>query len=173
MYAAKGHKHDPRVAYCARAASPITWITELYRTRDIDLLCPRAIDGYLLLRYLKLCILLCLGGCIILCPLLLPLNATGDGGMSQLDALTIANVKKGSLKTYVHSCCTILYFAWVLFVIRREKIFYLNLTHGCLVMKRQVGHPESRTVLFTNAVGEIGNLDAVHEVFGDMHGLQV
>jgi hypothetical protein len=173
VYAAKGHKHDPRVAYCARAASPITWITELYRARDIDLLCSRAIDGYLLLRYLKLCILLCLGGCIILCPLLLPLNATGDGGMSQLDALTIANVKKGSLKTYVHSCSTILYFGWVLFVIRREKIFYLNLTHGCLVMKRQIGHPESRTVLFTNAVGEIGNLDAVNEVFGDMHGLQV
>jgi len=173
VYAAKGRKHESYGAHCARAASPVTWVTELYRTRDIDLLRSQIVDGYLLLRYLKLCILLCLGGCVILCPLLIPLNATGHGGMSQLDALTIANVKKGSLKTYAHSCCTILYFGWVMFVVRREKMFYLDLMHERLAMKRRIGHPDSRTVLFTNAVGDIGNLDAVNQVFGDMRGMQV
>jgi hypothetical protein len=173
VYAAKGRKYDLYGTNCARAANPVTWIAELYRTRDIELLCSQTLDGYLLLRYLKLCILLCLGGCVILCPLLLPLNVTGDGGMSQLDALTIANVKNGSLRTYAHSCCTILFFGWVMFVIRREKIFYLDLKHEYRVLKRQIGHPDFRTVLFTNVVQEIGNLDDVNKVFGDMHGVQV
>lgn len=173
VYAAKGREHYPRDANCARVASPVAWITELYHARDIDLLCSQNIDGYLLVRYLKLCILLCLGGCVILCPLLLPLNATGAGGMSQLDALTIANVKNGSWRTYAHSCCTILFFAWVMFVIKREEIFCLDLKHEHRALKRRIGHPDSRTVLFTNVVREVENLDIVNHVFGDMRGLQV
>lgn len=173
VYAPKGRKHNSRDAKCARAMSPVAWITELYHARDIDLLCSQNIDGYLLLRYLKLCILLCLGGCVILCPLLLPLNATGDGGMTQLDSLTIANVKKGSLRMYAHSCCTMLYFGWVLFVIRREKVFCLDLRHECLVTKRRISHPNFRTVLFANVIRDIGDFDVVNQVFGDIHGLQV
>lgn len=93
--------------------------------------------------------------------------------MSQLDALTIANVKKGSLNTYAHCCCTIFFFAWVMLVIRSEKIYYLDLKNEYRVLKRQVNHPDSRTVLFTNVVRDTGNLRGVYQVFGDMYGVQI
>ena len=173
VYAAKGRKHDPLDMTPTRIPSLLAWIAEFYHARDVDLLCSQTLDGYLLLRYLKLCMLLCLGGCAILCPFLLPLNATGGGGLSQLDALTIANMKKDSLKIYAHACCTIVFFGWVMFVIRREMIFYLNLKHEYRVLKRKIDDPNFRTVLFTDAVREDGDVDNMDHVFGDMHGMKV
>ena len=93
--------------------------------------------------------------------------------MSQLDALTIANVKKGSSKTYVHAWCTIVFFGWVVFVIRRETIFYLNFRHEYQVLKKKTDSPISRTVLFTDALQENGDSDNVNRVFGDMYGTKV
>lgn len=173
VYAAKGRKPDPRGTTPTRAPNLLAWIAEFYYARDIDLLCSQTSDGYLLLRYVRLCILLCLGGCAILCPPLLSLNATGGEGLSQLDALTIANMKKGSSKTYAHACCTMIFFGWVMFVIRREMIFYLNFKHEYRVLKRKINNPNSRTVLFTDAVRENEDFDNVNQVFGDMHGIKV
>lgn len=50
-------------------------------------------DGYLFLRFLRILCATCFTGCLITWPVLLPINANGGGGNSQLDMLSFSNVK--------------------------------------------------------------------------------
>lgn len=155
------------------AEKRFSWMARFYQARDIDFLTVRSVDAYLLLRYLRLCVLLCFGGCVTLCPVLLSLNATGDGGMSQLNKLTIANVRGGSARLYAHPCCTMVYFAWVMYMVAREKLFYIELRHARFASNVQTRRSDSRTVLFTNVPNNLQSTRDICAVFGDASGLQV
>lgn len=52
-------------------------------------------DGYLILRFFKLMVFLCVLGCVITWPILFPINATGTKGLRQLNLLLIGNVAPG------------------------------------------------------------------------------
>jgi hypothetical protein len=69
------------------------WISDMYRLPDTYVLQHHSLDAYLLLRYLKLISVLCFVGCLITWPILFPVNATGGGGLSQLDLLSISNIQ--------------------------------------------------------------------------------
>lgn len=150
-----------------------SWMTKFYQVRDIDLLTGQDLDPYLLLRYLRLCMWLCFSGCVTLCPILLSVDATGAGGMNQLDRLTIANVRGESVRLYAHSCCTIAYFALVMYMVAREKLFYIELRHMYLTSRAQTRRPESRTVLFTDVPKRWRSIREVKAAFGDTSDLQV
>ena len=143
-----GHGHGLR-------ESPIAWQASAPQFRDVDMLRLHGLDGYLLLRYLKFCVALCLGGSFLLCSVLLPLNATGNGGMSHLDVLTIANIQMGSSRLYAHACCTAVFFGWVLYMVAREKMFYIKLMHAHRVAMERSENSEARTLLFTNVPKEM------------------
>jgi hypothetical protein len=155
------------------AGKRFSWMTKFYQVRDIDLLTGRSVDAYLLLRYLRLCVLLCFGGCVTLCPVLLSLNATGDGGMSQLNKLMIANVRGGSARLYAHPCCTMAYFGWVMYMVAREKLFYIELRHACFASNVQTRRSDSKTVLFTNVPNKLQSTKGMEAVFGDTSGPQI
>ncbi len=55
---------------------------------DTYVLQHNSLDGYFLLRYLKICVVVCFVGCCMTWPVLLPINATGGAGLQQLDLLT-------------------------------------------------------------------------------------
>jgi len=150
-----------------------SWMARFYQTKDVDLLKHHNIDSYLLLRYLRLCVLLCLGGCATLCPVLLSLNATGNGGMHQLNMFSIANIEEGSARLYAHSCCTIVYFGWVMYMMAQEKLFCLELRHARYALNGRTQRSDSRTVLFTNVPKDLQDISKMKATFGNRNGLRV
>lgn len=67
-------------------------------------------DGYLFLRFLRVLSATCFTGCVITWPILLPINATGGAGNTQLDALSFSNVTN-TQRYYAHTIIAIVYFS--------------------------------------------------------------
>lgn len=68
-----------------------------------------SLDGYLFLRFLKLMSLICVVGCVITWPILIPVNVTGGAGNEELDLLSFSNVKDGN-KYYAHTLVAFIFF---------------------------------------------------------------
>lgn len=77
---------------------------------DTLLLSHQGLDAYLFLRLLKISVVICLVGCAICFPVLLPINATGGGGKAQLDIITLSNVTDNYYKYFAHAGCAYLFF---------------------------------------------------------------
>ena len=90
----------------------VSWIREFGKIPDSWVLNHQSMDGYLLLRFLKISTIICFVGCIITWPVLFPVNATGGGGQQQLDVLTFGNVltPANSNRLYAH-----VFIAWIFF----------------------------------------------------------
>lgn len=77
---------------------------------DEFVLSHQSLDAYLFLRLLKISVITCLVGCAITFPILLPINATGGGGKTQLDVITLSNVTNNYYKYFAHAGCAYLFF---------------------------------------------------------------
>ena len=87
------------------------WIGAFSKIPDSWVLNHQSMDGYFLLRFLKISTIICLVGCIITFPVLFPINATGGGIKQQLDILTIANIsKENNARLYAHTFIGWIYF---------------------------------------------------------------
>lgn len=76
---------------------------------DTHVLNSQSLDGYLLLRYLKIATATCFVGCLITWPVLFPVNATGGAGNEQLDILNMSNVT-GKYRYYAHCGISYVFF---------------------------------------------------------------
>lgn len=83
------------------------WVKDYRALPDSYVLNHQSIDGYLFLRFFKLLIIICLVGVCLTWPILFPVNATGGGGESGLEALSFANVANPN-RYYAHC-----FVAWV------------------------------------------------------------
>lgn len=98
-----------------RRASPelprghFSWLKPFLKTQATFVLNNGSLDGFLLLRYLKVLRNMCLVGCAVTWPVLLPLHATGGNGCTELEMLTMANVKNPQ-KFYTHVFISWIYF---------------------------------------------------------------
>ena len=87
------------------------WIGKFNQIPDSYVLNHHSIDGYLLLRFLKISVIICFVGCCITWPILFPINATGGNGNTQLNVLTFGNVSKANKnRFYAHALVS-----WVFF----------------------------------------------------------
>ena len=114
-----------------------SWFGEFSKIPDSWVLNHESMDGYLLLRFLKISTVICLVGCLIIWPVLFPVNATGGGGQQQLDILHFANIRtpQNSSRLYAHT-----FIGWIFFGMKpletrlhNEKLkpFRLCLVHDC------------------------------------------
>lgn len=142
------------------------WIGDFYNIPDTYVLNHHSLDAYLFLRFLKIAVTCCLVGCVITWPILFPINATGGGGKTQLDLLTIANVENNYYKTFAHAGCAIIYFSFIIFTITRESIFYINLRQAYLMSPYYASRISSRTVLFTSVPAEYMDETKLRRTFG-------
>lgn len=85
------------------------WIVPFFKVPDTLVLNHGSLDGFFFLRFLKVLRNICFGGCLILWPVLFPIHATGGGGLTELDLLTIGNVKHAN-RLYAHA-----FMAWTFF----------------------------------------------------------
>ncbi|KAH8896663.1 DUF221-domain-containing protein [Thozetella sp. PMI_491] len=141
------------------------WIKAFYRIPDDEVLRTTSLDGFFFLRYIKLLATISAAGCICTWPILLPIHGTGTAGLSQLDILTIGNVKDPRV-FMAHVVVAYIFFGFVLFTICRECIYWINLRQAYLLSAPHSQRLSSRTVLFTCVPRPLLRQSKIRKLFG-------
>lgn len=105
---------------------------------------------------------------LIMCSLF-PVNATGGGGGKGLNMLSMSNVNKegsGKYRYFAHTFIAWIFFGFVLFLVTRESIFYINLRQAFLLSPVYANRISARTVLFTSVPTPYLNEPKLRKVFG-------
>jgi hypothetical protein len=116
-------------------------------------------------------VITCIVGCVITFPILFPVNATGGGGQQQLDIISMSNVSN-PWKFFAHAGCAWLFFGFIMVMITRESIFYINLRQAYLMNPNYAQKLSARTVLFTAVPDEYLNEAKLREALGD-HAVRI
>jgi hypothetical protein len=136
------------------------WFMPFWRTPDEDVLNHSSLDGFLFLRFLKILCVICFVGLLISWPILLPINTYGGAGNQQLDKLTFGNITKPSW-CYAHAMIAWLYFGFILYMVSRESVYFINLRQAHLLAPHYSDRLSSRTVLFTCAESFVSKYPAL------------
>lgn len=83
--------------------------------------------------------------------------------MSHIDK----DAKGGKYRYFAHAGCGILFFGFVLFLVARESIFYINLRQAFLLSPVYANRISARTVLFTSVPKPYLDQAKLRKVFGD------
>lgn len=142
------------------------WFMPFWRTPDEDVLNHSSLDGYLFLRFLKVLIVICCVGLTLIWPILLPLHSYGGGGTTQLDSITFGNITKPSW-CYAHALIAWVYFGFILYMVSRECVYFINLRQAYLLAPHYADRLSSRTVLFTCVTQNVLDERKLRRVFGD------
>ncbi|KAK3374479.1 hypothetical protein B0T24DRAFT_296796 [Lasiosphaeria ovina] len=143
------------------------WFGTFWKIPDVYALQHQSLDAYLFLRYLRMTVIICFVGCCITWPVLFPVNATGGGGQQQLDILTYGNIGKDNhTRYYAHVFICWLYFGFIMYLIMRECIYYINLRQAFLLSPLYADRISSRTVLFTSVPAPYLDEAKLRKVFG-------
>ncbi|CAL3971199.1 unnamed protein product [Diplocarpon coronariae] len=145
----------------------LNWLKPFRGLADEYVLNHQSLDGYLYLRFIKMLTFICFVGSCITFPILFPVNATADGGQSQFDLLSFSNIpKSGKNRYYAHVFVAWIFFSFVMFVITRETIYFINIRHAYLLSPWTAARISSRTVLFTDVPAEYRNQEQLASLFG-------
>ncbi|KAF2083149.1 DUF221-domain-containing protein [Saccharata proteae CBS 121410] len=143
------------------------WLGAFFNISDSYILTHHTLDGFLFLRLLKVAVVTCLVGCLITFPVLFPVNATGGGGQKQLNILNMSNITNNYYRYYAHAGCAYLFFGFVIFMITRESIYYVNLRQAFLMSPLYANRLSSRTVLFTSVPDCYLNETRLRDLLGE------
>ncbi|PVI00218.1 DUF221-domain-containing protein [Periconia macrospinosa] len=141
------------------------WVHTLRAVSDKFILYHVSLDAYLYLRFLRTLIFLCVVGAAITWPILMPINATGGGTSSQLDRISIGNVKKKN-HLYAHAVIAWVYFGFVMFTVARERLWLIGLRQAWNLSKPNAKRLSSRVVLFLSAPTAALKQDNMERYFG-------
>ncbi|PHH62721.1 hypothetical protein CDD81_6790 [Ophiocordyceps australis] len=145
------------------------WIGKFWRIPDSEALRSQGLDSYLFLRYLRVAMIISFVSLCITWPILFPVNATGKGGQSQLEILSYSNVSvdKSPNRFFAHVFVGWVVYGFVMYMILRECIFYINLRQAYLLSPRSSRLISSRTVLFTSVPNDYLNEGRIRQMFND------
>ena len=147
------------------------WVGPFWKIPDTYALQHQSLDAYLFLRYLRMTVVIMFVGACITWPILFPVNITGGAGKVQLDMLSMANIngdkKGGKYRYFAHCFAGWLFFGFVLMLVTRESIFYINLRQAFLLAPVYANRISARTVLFTSVPKPYLDEARLRKVFGD------
>ncbi|PMD13608.1 DUF221-domain-containing protein [Hyaloscypha hepaticicola] len=147
------------------------WFGPFWKIPDTYALQHQSLDAYLFLRYLRMTVVIMFVGACITWPILFPVNITGGAGKVQLDMLSMANIngdkKGGKYRYFAHCFAGWLFFGFVLMLVTRESIFYINLRQAFLLAPVYANRISARTVLFTSVPKHYLDEARLRKVFGD------
>ncbi|OAR05637.1 hypothetical protein LLEC1_05327 [Akanthomyces lecanii] len=128
------------------------WIGPFWKLPDETALRHQSLDAYLFIRYLKVCTVMAFVSLCITWPILFPVNATGGGGLKELDILSFGNVKPETHKNYYYAHCFVGWavYGFIMYMITRELIYYVNIRNAFFNHPNYARRISARTVLFTN-----------------------
>lgn len=146
------------------------WFGSYWKIPDTHALQHQSLDAFLYLRFLRMTIILTFVGCCITWPVLFPVNITGGGGQRQLDMLSYSNVDNkttsGKNRYYAHVFTAWAFYGFVMYMVFRESIYYINLRQAFLISPLYSERISSRTVLFTSVPEAYRNERMLRKVFG-------
>jgi len=146
------------------------WIGPFWKIPDVYALQHQSLDAYLFLRFLRMTVVIMFVGSCITWPILFPIYITGGNGGEQLDMLSMSNVNKKNPSGYRYfATCIVgwIFFGFVLLLVTRETIFYINLRQAFLLSPIYGNRISSRTVLFTSVPKAYLDEARLRKVFGD------
>ncbi|KAI1420367.1 hypothetical protein F5Y12DRAFT_135261 [Xylaria sp. FL1777] len=144
----------------------LDWLHTMRKLPDRFLLYHESLDTYLYLRFLRTIIIICVVGCILTWPVLMPVNAIGGGSSTELDRITISNVTKIN-HLYAHAVMAWVFLGFVMFMITRERLWLIGLRRAWTLSTPNVKRLSSRTVLFLSAPSDALEHDNINRFFGD------
>lgn len=124
------------------------WATHLIKKPTPYLVQQLGADGYFFLRFLFEFAFICFLGCILLWPILFPVNITNGNHKKQLDMLTFGNVRDKN-RYFAHVFLSWIFFGAVIFVIYRELVHYTTFRHALQTTPMYDSLLSSRTMLLT------------------------
>ncbi|KAI0098739.1 hypothetical protein GGR51DRAFT_422046 [Nemania sp. FL0031] len=147
----------------------LNWFGAFWKISDYHPLQHQSLDAYLFLRFLKILVVICFVGCCITWPILFPINITGTAGKKQLDLLTYANINNSTQynRYYAHVFVSWLFYGFVMYMVIRESILYINLRQAFLLSPMYSNRISSRTVLFISVPDDYLDQAKLRKVFGD------
>jgi hypothetical protein len=155
----------------ALSSGLFSWFGQYWKMPDIHALQHQSLDAYLFLRFLRMLVVIAFVGCCLLWPILFPINATGGGPKQQLEILSYGNVNKdtpeGQGRYYAHAFSAWLFYGFVMYLVLRESIFYVNLRQAFLLSPLYANRISSRTVLFVSVPERYLDEGRIRKVFGD------
>lgn len=146
------------------------WFSTFWKIPDTYALQHQSLDAYLFIRYLRILCAICFVSLCITWPILFPINATGGGGKSQLEILSYSNVDisgSGKNRLYAHTFVAWIVYSFLMYMILRECIFYINVRQAFLLSPTYAKRMSSRTVLFTSVPEEYLDEARLHSLFND------
>ncbi|KAI1816934.1 DUF221-domain-containing protein [Poronia punctata] len=145
------------------------WIGPFWKISDYHPLQHQSLDAYLFLRFLKIITVICFVGCCITWPVLFPINATGQGIQTELNILSYANVNPDTQynRYYAHVFIAWIFYGFVMYMIVRESIYYVNLRQAFLLSPLYSNRISSRTVLFVSVPDYYLDAGRLRKVFGE------
>ncbi|KAI1307143.1 DUF221-domain-containing protein [Xylaria venustula] len=142
------------------------WLHTMCKLPDKFLLYHESLDTYLYLRFLRTIITICVVGCCLTWPVLMPVNATGGGSSTELDKITISNVTEPN-HLYAHAVMAWAFLGFVLFTITRERLWLVGLRQAWTLSTPHAKRLSSRTVLFLSAPRDSLDQNNMYRFFGD------
>ncbi|KAI1326558.1 DUF221-domain-containing protein [Xylariaceae sp. FL0255] len=144
----------------------LDWAHTLRALPDKFILYHQSLDAFLYLRFLRTIIFICIVGCCLTWPTLMPVNAAGGGSSTQLDEISISNVKKKN-HLYAHAILAWIFLGFVMFTITRERLWLIGLRQAWYLLPVNGQRVSSRVVLFLSAPKDALEESNKHKFFGD------
>ncbi|POS88307.1 hypothetical protein EPUL_000361 [Erysiphe pulchra] len=145
------------------------WISYFSKIPDSSALRSQSLDAYLFLRFLKITVVIMFVGTLMTWPILFPVYATGGSGSGQLDMLSMSNIDKagsGKNRYYATAFVAWIFFTFVLYLVTRESIFFINIRQAFLLTPLNSYRISSRTVLFTSVPSKYRDETKLRQIFG-------
>ncbi|KAF2022063.1 DUF221-domain-containing protein [Aaosphaeria arxii CBS 175.79] len=150
----------------SQSRSYFDWFHTLRVVPDRFVLHHQSLDAYLFLRFLRMAIFLCVVGCCLTWPVLIPINATGGGKSSELDRIAIGNIADKK-KLYAHAVIAWVFFVFVMFTVARERLWLIGLRQAWNLSRSNAKRLSSRIVLFLSAPKDALEKENLSRYFGD------
>ncbi|EHL01579.1 hypothetical protein M7I_2464 [Glarea lozoyensis 74030] len=146
------------------------WIGPFWKIPDTYALQHQSLDAYLFLRFLRMTVVIMFFGAIVCGAICFPIFITGGAGGEQLDMLSMGNINKdkkgGKYRYFAPVGAAYIFFGFVLFLVTRESIFYINLRQAFLLSPVYANRISARTVLFTAVPKSYLHEAKLRRVFG-------
>ncbi|KAI2621344.1 DUF221-domain-containing protein [Xylaria nigripes] len=144
----------------------LNWLIATREFPDEFLLQHESLDAYLYLRFLRMIIFICVVGCVLTWPILMPVNFTGGGSSTELDRLSISNIEKTDY-LYAHAMMACIFLGFVMIAIARERAWLINLRRAWTLSTPNAKRLSSRTVLFLSAPRDALEQKNMNRYFGE------
>ncbi|TQS33764.1 hypothetical protein Golomagni_05879, partial [Golovinomyces magnicellulatus] len=147
----------------------INWIGPFIRIPTTSVLNSQSLDAYLSLRFLKMTVIILVTGALITWPILLPVYVFGGSGNIKLDSLSTGNISTNGTEKHRYYATTFvgfIYFTFILLIVTRESIFFVNLRQAFLLSPSYASKISSRTVLFISVPKKYQDEAELRQIYG-------